>query len=103
MDKYDRQVRLWGTRGQNRLRGSRVLVSSGNSLGSEVLKGLVLAGVGEYVLLDKSTVAPADCATNYLTPPASLGRPRGQQVRERLAQLNPDVKGLWLKHLEQGE
>lgn len=44
---YDRQLRIWGVETQKRLSSSRVLLDGHiGSLGSEVAKNLVLAGVG---------------------------------------------------------
>ena len=48
---YDRQIRLWGLRAQNKIRSSHIVVinaSSGSA--SETIKNLALAGVGELTL-----------------------------------------------------
>ena len=42
---YDRQMRLWGVEAQKRLQRSHVLVSGLTTLGSELVKNLVLAGI----------------------------------------------------------
>ncbi|OLY81785.1 NEDD8-activating enzyme E1 regulatory subunit [Smittium mucronatum] len=44
-DKYDRQLRLWKNSGQSKLANSKVALFGANTLGSEVLKNLVLPGI----------------------------------------------------------
>ena len=43
---YDRQMRLWGVEAQKRLQNSHVLISGLSTLGLELVKNLVLAGMG---------------------------------------------------------
>lgn len=47
-DKYDRQLRLWGARGQRKLMHSHVLLVSADAVGVEALKNLVLPGNMKY-------------------------------------------------------
>ena len=52
----------------NRLRGARVLISGMGSLGVEVAKNLILAGVSEVVIHETKTVKMNDLSaqvTNY--------------------------------------
>lgn len=44
--KYDRQLRLWGARGQRALMESHILLVHAGPTGTELLKNLVLPGVG---------------------------------------------------------
>lgn len=46
INKYDRQIRLWGPKGQKRLTEARVALLSCTGAGVEALKNLVLPGVG---------------------------------------------------------
>jgi molybdopterin/thiamine biosynthesis adenylyltransferase len=46
INKYDRQIRLWGVDGQRRLGEARVGLVSCSGAGVETLKNLVLPGVG---------------------------------------------------------
>lgn len=46
VDKYDRQIRLWGATGQRRLGNSKVALIGCDGAGIEALKNLVLPGVG---------------------------------------------------------
>ena len=43
---YDRQIRLWGAASQQRIFEARVLLVGLTGVGAEVVKNLVLAGIG---------------------------------------------------------
>ena len=45
-DKYDRQTRLWGE-GQILISSSHILCLNSDSTASEILKNLILSGIGE--------------------------------------------------------
>ena len=67
--KYDRQIRfvvcyctvsftylftyfrLWGEHGQNLLENSQICLINASALGTEILKGLVLPGIGSFTIV----------------------------------------------------
>ncbi len=59
-NKYDRQLRLWGKEGQQRLAEANVLVLGAGPTATETLKNLVLPGLGRFTVVDDALV---------LTPP----------------------------------
>lgn len=46
VNKYDRQIRLWGQSGQRRLGEAKIALLGSSGAGIEALKNLVLPGVG---------------------------------------------------------
>ena len=44
-DKYDRQLRLWGSNGQRSLSRAKILLFNANATGTETLKNLILPGI----------------------------------------------------------
>jgi molybdopterin/thiamine biosynthesis adenylyltransferase len=52
VDKYDRQIRLWGPRGQRSLANARVALIHCTGAGIEALKNLILPGVGHIDIWD---------------------------------------------------
>lgn len=46
VNKYDRQIRLWGQKGQKRLGEARVALLGSSGASIEALKNLILPGVG---------------------------------------------------------
>lgn len=92
-DKYDRQLRLWGSNGQEALMKSNILLVNADGVGSETLKNLVLPGVGKFLILDSKTVTAEDLSNNFFVDTKNLGAPRAKAVTELLRELNPDVQG----------
>lgn len=97
MDKYDRQLRLWGADGQRRLAQTHVLLLHASATGAETLKNLVLPGVQRVTVLDDALVTLADVTNNFFVTHAALGRSRAQVVSELLLEMNADVQGDFLQ------
>ncbi|DAZ94488.1 TPA: hypothetical protein N0F65_003422 [Lagenidium giganteum] len=91
--KYDRQLRLWGADGQQRLASTHVLLVQANATGAETLKNLVLPGVQRFTILDDALVQSADVTNNFFVSHAHLNAPRAQVVTELLLEMNSDVSG----------
>lgn len=92
LERYDRQIRLWGKHGQNRCSSSKVCLINANSLGTEILKSLCLAGIGSFTILDSHKLQPEDIGCNFI-PRNQLGQNRGHAVKQMLHDLNSEVVG----------
>lgn len=92
-NKYDRQLRLWGPEGQELLNTSRVCVLNSSGVSSEVLKNLVLPGIGFFTIIDDALVTDKDLGDNFFVTKNDIGRPRAEVVKSWLLELNPDVQG----------
>lgn len=68
-------------------------------VGVETLKNLVLPGIGHITIVDDEIITEADVENNFFTPQQYLGKNRGEIVLELLLEMNPDVKGIWLKKI----
>ena len=88
---YDRQIRLWGMQAQGRIRNSRILVCGMTGLTNEVLKNIVLAGVGSVTLVDDALVTERDLGAQFLLAETDMGTPKTASVAKRLRILNPMV------------
>ncbi|KAI9138832.1 NEDD8-activating enzyme E1 regulatory subunit [Paraphysoderma sedebokerense] len=91
--KYDRQLRLWASTGQTALEMARVLLINGTATGTEILKNLVLPGVGSFTVLDNTKVEVEDLGNNFFVRADDLGRSKAETVTELLCELNEDVDG----------
>lgn len=91
--KYDRQLRLWGADGQQRLADAHVLLLRASATGAETLKNLVLPGVGRFTVVDDRVVTRADATNNFFAAAARVGASRAQVVAELLREMNGDVAG----------
>lgn len=92
IERYDRQVRLWGNHGQNKCSNSKICLINADSLGIEILKGLCLAGIGSFAILDSHKVTYDDIGCSIL-PHSCLGKNRAESAKNALLELNGDVKG----------
>eukprot|EP01134_Creolimax_fragrantissima_P000547 CFRG0547T1 len=91
--QYDRQIRLWGAEAQQRMQNSHILVQGVLALSNEVLKNVVLAGVGSVTLLDHKVISQSDLTGQFLVDPAmAVGQKRAEAVLARLQALNPRVR-----------
>uniref|UniRef100_A0A8C1XNG6 NEDD8-activating enzyme E1 regulatory subunit n=1 Tax=Cyprinus carpio TaxID=7962 RepID=A0A8C1XNG6_CYPCA len=58
--KYDRQLRLWGDHGQEALENAHVCLINATATGTEILKNLVLPGIGSFTIVDGHKVSGED-------------------------------------------
>ncbi|KAI4167761.1 MAG: hypothetical protein LQ343_006956 [Gyalolechia ehrenbergii] len=93
--KYDRQLRLWAASGQEALEQAHVLLlnSGPGVVGVEVLKNLILPGIGNFTIVDEENVTEKDLGINFFLTDDSLGKPRASETCKYLTELNPDVNG----------
>ncbi|XP_069509303.1 NEDD8-activating enzyme E1 regulatory subunit isoform X2 [Ambystoma mexicanum] len=91
--KYDRQLRLWGDHGQEALESAHVCLVNASATGTEILKNLVLPGIGSFTIVDGNQVSGDDVGNNFFLQRSSIGKNRAQNVMELLQELNQDVSG----------
>ena len=93
--KYDRQLRLWAASGQQALEDAKVLLlnSGPGVVGVEILKNLILPGVGSFTIVDEAEVTEMDLGVNFFLEESSLGKSRAEESCRFLLELNPEVKG----------
>ncbi|XP_041376765.1 NEDD8-activating enzyme E1 regulatory subunit-like [Gigantopelta aegis] len=91
--KYDRQLRLWGDHGQAALESARVCLINATATGTEILKNLILPGIGSFTIVDGNKVSGEDVGNNFFLSKESLGKSRAQVATDLLSELNEDVTG----------
>ncbi|TWW67939.1 NEDD8-activating enzyme E1 regulatory subunit APP-BP1 [Takifugu flavidus] len=72
--KYDRQLRLWGDHGQESLENSHVCLINATATGTEILKNLVLPGIGAFTIVDGHVVTGEDVGNNFFLSNSSIGK-----------------------------
>jgi len=92
-EKYDRQLRLWGPHGQHGLESAKVALINAGATGTEILKNLVLPGVGSFTIIDGNNVKASDLGNNFFLDFKSLGSSRAKAATELLKELNEWVDG----------
>jgi adenylyltransferase/sulfurtransferase len=90
---YSRQVALKevGTRGQAKLRASRVLVVGCGGLGVPVISYLAGAGIGRLGLVDSDHLEASNLHRQVMYALADVGQLKADLAAARVRALNPDV------------
>eukprot|EP01027_Heterolobosea_sp_BB2_P024009 GEZU01036124.1.p1 GENE.GEZU01036124.1~~GEZU01036124.1.p1 ORF type:complete len:551 (+),score=208.96 GEZU01036124.1:66-1655(+) len=91
--RYDRQRRLWGDSGQSYIETAKIILLNANATGAEILKNLVLPGIGNFTVVDGEKVTARDLGNNFFVTQSSLGASRAKTVTALLQELNPYAKG----------
>ena len=91
--KYDRQLRLWETSGQLRLELSHICLVNATSTGSELLKNLILPGIGKFTIIDDGVVTQERISGNFFLLKQDIGKQLAPSLCGKLNELNSDVKG----------
>eukprot|EP00957_Ditylum_brightwellii_P206314 15347797-Ditylum_brightwellii.AAC.1 len=99
-DKYDRQLRLWGSSGQRALSQSTIVLINATAASTETLKNLVLPGVGTFHIVDEMNAPVPKCGkdgifSNFFVfddDEDGKKKTRAEVACQHLMELNPDVK-----------
>ena len=86
--RYDRQLRLWGDHGQTTLEAARICLLNATATGTEILKNLILPGVGSFTIVDNVKATTRDLGNNFFITGEYLGQSRAECVVRFLQKLN---------------
>ncbi|RDW78801.1 E1 ubiquitin-activating protein AOS1 [Aspergillus mulundensis] len=89
---YDRQIRLWGVKAQEKLRSANILLITFKALANEVAKNLVLAGIGSLTIIDDAIVTEDDLGAQFLLNQDCIGQNRAQAAAPAVRDYNKRVK-----------
>lgn len=93
LERYDRQIRIFGVEGQEKLKKSKVAIVGIGGLGSPVAYYLAAAGVGELLLIDEQTPELSNLNRQILHWEEDLGKnPKAVSAKWKLERFNPDIK-----------
>lgn len=84
VDKYDRQIRLWGARGQRKLGTAKVALVNCTGAGIEALKNLVLPGIGFIDIWDDTVVTVQDLSSSFFFEHENVGQPKAEIASKNL-------------------
>ncbi|KAL8655430.1 MAG: hypothetical protein Q9226_003053 [Calogaya cf. arnoldii] len=88
---YDRQIRLWGVKAQEKLRSANILLIGMKALANEIAKNLVLAGIGSLTVLDDQFITEDDLGSQFFISEPHVGLNRAAAAISQVRTLNPRV------------
>lgn len=92
LERYDRQIRVWGLEAQEKLKSSSVLIVGAGGLGSPAAMYLAAAGVGRLIIVDSEEVELSNLNRQVLHWTSDIGRKKVESASDKLSRLNPNVK-----------
>lgn len=75
------------------MENAHVCLINATATGTEILKNLVLPGIGAFTIVDGHIVTGDDAGNNFFLSSSSIGKNRAQAATELLQELNTDVSG----------
>ena len=77
------------------LKNSTVLVVGAGALGNEIIKDLVLTGVGHLLIVDPDIIETHNLTRSALFRPSDVGRRKAQVATEAAREIEPDLDAVW--------
>jgi Dinucleotide-utilizing enzymes involved in molybdopterin and thiamine biosynthesis family 2 len=81
-----------GEAGQTKLKGASVIVVGMGGLGSASAAYLAAAGIGRLAIVDSDVVELSNLQRQIVHGTSTLGRPKVDSARQRLADINPEIR-----------
>lgn len=81
-----------GVEGQEKLRAAHILMVGAGGLGSPSALYLAASGVGEMTIIDPDVVDVSNLQRQILHDTSSVGIPKVESAKKRIAEVNPFVK-----------
>ena len=94
IERYSRHIILQGVGGdgQEKLLNGKVLIIGAGGLGAPVALYLAAAGVGHIGIIDADIVDISNLQRQVIHFTPDIGRPKVESAKEKMNQINPDVK-----------
>ncbi len=89
--RYDRQIKLFGEEGQEKLKDAKVFIAGAGGLGSPISIYLAGAGIGRIVLVDRDVVELSNLNRQILHWEKDIGRSKALSGKEKLQAMNSDI------------
>jgi adenylyltransferase/sulfurtransferase len=91
LDRYKRQMMLFGEDGQERLKKAHIFIAGAGGLGSPISIYLAVAGVGTITIVDMDVVDLTNLNRQILHFDRDVGKKKTASAEEKLQALNPDI------------
>ncbi len=91
LKRYDRQIRLFGPDGQDKLKKAKVFIAGAGGLGSPISIYLAAAGVGKIVIADKDVVELSNLNRQILHWEKDVGAKKTLSAQDKLRGMNSEI------------
>ncbi len=92
LDRYKRQILLFGEEGQEKLKKSRIFIAGAGGLGCPISIYLAVAGIGTITVIDKDVVEQTNLNRQILHYDRDIGKKKTVSAGEKLSEINPDIR-----------
>lgn len=91
LDRYKRQILLFGEEGQEKLKSAEIFIAGAGGLGCPVSIYLAVAGIGTITVVDKDTVDLSNLNRQVLHHDRDIGKKKTASAEEKLREINMDI------------
>ena len=92
LTQFSRTELLLGSEAMDKLNNSRVAVFGVGGVGGYVCEALVRSGIGAFDLIDNDKVSLTNINRQIIATHKTIGRYKTEIMKERMSEINPDVK-----------
>ena len=89
---FSRTELLLGTHLMDVIRTARVIIFGVGGVGSWCAECLVREGIGHLTLVDRDVVCLTNCNRQLMATTRTIGQPKVEALRNRLAEINPEAE-----------
>lgn len=91
-NRFSRSEMLLGKESTKRLADCRVILFGLGGVGSYTAEALARAGIGSITVVDSDCVSVSNINRQLCALASTVGKPKTEVIRERIADINPDCK-----------
>jgi len=91
LDRYKRQILLFGEEGQEKLKKAKIFIAGAGGLGSPISIYLAVAGIGTITIVDMDVVERTNLNRQILHYDRDIGKKKTVSAEEKLREINPDI------------
>lgn len=91
-NQFTRTEMLIGKDGIEKLKNAKVAIFGIGGVGSFVVEGLVRAGVGSFILIDKDDVSVSNLNRQLISTTKTIGEAKVDVAKKRILEINPNAK-----------
>lgn len=89
-NQFSREELIIGKENIDKLKKSKVAVFGVGGVGSFVVEGLVRAGIGSFILVDKDEVDLTNLNRQIIATRKTIGVPKVEVAKNRILEINPE-------------